>query len=405
MRAVARALLMLLAFAIPWEYSLDFGPPLGNIARLAALAVLLALIPALLLARGGRAPGPLQWLVLALFIWLCCSSLWSIDSAETLRDVRGYVQDYMIVWLIWELIDTPQHMRNILRACVAGAYVLAALTIYAFLSGAAAADQARFVAEGQDPNDVARYLNLLLPLAALLVCSEPRRAGRLLASAYLPVGFLAVLLTASRSGLVGSIAAFCGCGILLARRYRHAITGSLFALPAVLGALWLVIPRLTLERLATIPEQVGGGDLNQRLNIWQAGWQAFTHAPFFGYGAGSFVAAAGLAPMDTAHETALAFAVETGIVGLFIGFAILAVSALNVLRMHGPVRVALATSLLTCVIASLTATVQTDRMTWLLLGIIATAARLASEQSASLEHAFTASPRALPPALTAGAQP
>lgn len=399
MRALAQALLALLAFTIPWEYSLDFGPPLGNVARLVAVALLLVVILMLLLAQGGRAPGPVQWLSLALFIWLCCSWFWSIDPAETLRDIRGYAQELMIVWLAWELIESPRHLRNVLRACVVGAYVLAALTISDFLS-AGVTQQARFVAEGQDPNDVARYLNLLLPLAALLACSEPRRIVRLLAAAYLPIGLLAVLLTGSRSGLVGSLAAFCGCGILLIHTYRRAATAALLAIPALLGAVWLVIPPLTLERLATIPEQVSRGDLNQRLNIWQAGWQAFIHAPFAGYGLGSFVSASGLAPIDTAHQTALAFLVEGGIVALSLATAIFALCALYVLRIAGPLRIALATSLVTCVIASLTATVQLDRMTWLLLGLIAAAARL---QPASLLETFSAPRHAFPPALNAGA--
>ena len=61
----------------------------------------------------------------------------------------------------------------------------------------------------------------------------------------------------------------------------------------------------TLERITTIPEQLQGGDLNYRVNIWQAGWQAFVQAPFFGSGAGTFVHAARLAPEDTAHNTLL----------------------------------------------------------------------------------------------------
>ena len=53
-----------------------------------------------------------------------------------------------------------------------------ALTLANFSSPEAiAAGQIRFVAEGQDPNDVARYLDLGFPLAALLLNSEPRWPG------------------------------------------------------------------------------------------------------------------------------------------------------------------------------------------------------------------------------------
>lgn len=41
MRRIAWFLLLIFAFAIPWEYSLDLGEPLGNIARIVGLLLLL----------------------------------------------------------------------------------------------------------------------------------------------------------------------------------------------------------------------------------------------------------------------------------------------------------------------------------------------------------------------------
>ncbi|HUD14172.1 MAG TPA: hypothetical protein VMQ56_11000, partial [Terracidiphilus sp.] len=61
MRKTARALLLLFAFAIPWEYSLDLGEPLGNVARIVGLVLLLAAIPAVLQAGRVRTSGLMQW--------------------------------------------------------------------------------------------------------------------------------------------------------------------------------------------------------------------------------------------------------------------------------------------------------------------------------------------------------
>jgi len=72
-RRVAWVLLLAFAFAIPWEYSLDLGAPFGNVARIAGLLLLLAAIPAVLQPGCIRSPGALQWLVLALYLWFCCS--------------------------------------------------------------------------------------------------------------------------------------------------------------------------------------------------------------------------------------------------------------------------------------------------------------------------------------------
>jgi hypothetical protein len=67
MRKLAWGLLLLFAFAIPWEYSLDLGEPLGNVARVIGLLLILVAIPAVLQSGRLRTPGLMQWLVLAVY--------------------------------------------------------------------------------------------------------------------------------------------------------------------------------------------------------------------------------------------------------------------------------------------------------------------------------------------------
>ncbi len=389
MRRLASGLLLLFAFTIPWEYSLDLGEPLGNIARLAGLLLLLVAMPAILLAGRLRTPGALQWAVLAFYLWLCCSYFWTIDQTATLDRMRAYFQEMMIVWLVWEFADSPGDLRNLLRAYVAGSWVLAALTLANFGSAEAiAAGQIRFAAYGQDPNDVARFLDLGFPLAALLLNGESRWPGRLLAFGYLPLGLVAVLLTASRGGFLAALVALAGCGILLARGHGRALLAAAFALPVLAGALWFTVPHQTFERLATIPEQLHGGDLNQRLNIWYAGWHAFVKAPLLGTGAGSFVSAAGLSPIDTAHNTVLSIMVSGGLCAVFLALVIVVLAAHSILQTRGSTRLALSTALLVWIVTSLVATVEENRTTWLLLALIAVAGRLAVEEPDKLAACF-----------------
>ncbi len=276
MRKTAWILLLLFAFTIPWEYSLDLGGLLGNAARIAGLLVLLAAVPAVLQAGSMRTPGAFWWITLALFLWFCCSCFWTIDSAATLESIRGYFQEMMIVWLIWEFADTPADLRALLRATVAGSWVLALLTLAAFSSPEAiAAGQIRFAAYGQDPNEVARFLDLGFPLAALLVNCEQRWLPRSMALGFFPLGLVAVVLTASREGFLAAVVALVGSAILLMRGRARRVVAAAFVLPPFLAALWLIVPGATLARLATIPEQLQTGDLNQRFNIWSAGWSAF----------------------------------------------------------------------------------------------------------------------------------
>jgi O-antigen ligase len=389
MRRIAWGLLLLFAFAIPWEYSLDLGEPLGNIARVAGLVLLLVAVPAVLQAGRMRTPGPMQWLVLAFYLWFCCSYFWTIEPLATLEKMRGFFQEMMIVWLVWEFADSPRDLRLLLDAFIAGSWVLALLTLANFSSAEAlAASQIRFVAEGQDPNDVARFLDVGFPLAALLLNSARRWPERLLALGYLPLGLVAVLLTASRGGFLAAVVALAGCVLLLTRGHAKRALAAALALPVLAVGLWFAIPRETFDRLATIPSQLQSGDLNQRLNIWDAGWHAFVRSPIVGSGAGSFTSAAGTNPLDTAHNTALSILVGGGLCALALAVAIAALAARAALQTRGPIRLALTTALLVWGVASLVDTVEENRTTWLLLGLVALAARLAAEEPKQLEECF-----------------
>jgi len=387
MRSVTRALLLGLAFVIPWEYSLDLGEPYGNIARVVGVAVLLVTVLAVVRAGHLRAPETLQWLTLALFLWLCCSALWALDRTESLRHLRTYAQELMILWVLWEFVDTPLELRRLIEAYVAGAAVLAGLTLGSFVF-ASNPDQVRFVAQGHDPNDAARMLVFALPLAALLVNGENGLLRRTLFGGYLPLGTLAVLLTASRSGFLALLVALAGCFLLLLHTVRRAALAASFGIPALAAAVWLSLPRQTLMRVMSVWDELQRGTLNQRWNIWEAGWQAFVHAPYFGSGAGSFVIAARMAPTDTAHNTALALVVEGGIVALVIATALVVAVALCVLRTDGPLRIALASVLAVGLLSSMVATVQENRATWLLLGLVSVAARLAAREELATPRAF-----------------
>jgi O-antigen ligase len=394
MRRTAWILLLVLAFAIPWEYSLDLGEPLGNVARITGLLVLLAAVPAILQAGRMRTWNAFCCITLALYLWFCCTCFWTIDSVVTLEKLRAYFQEMMIVWLVWEFADTPADLRNLLRATVAGSCVLAVLTLLAFRSpDAVATGQIRFAAYGQDPNEVARFLDLGFPLAALLVNCERRWPLRLMAIGFLPLGAVAVLLTASRSGFLAALVALAGSLLILAIGHARRVAIAVFALPPFLAALWFIVPRGTFERLATIPEQLQGGDFNQRVNIWSAGWRAFAHAPLLGTGAGSFVAAAHLAPADTAHNTVLSILVGGGLCALLLASLLLALAVRATLQTSGPLRLALATCLLVWAITTLIATVEENRITWLLLGLILLAARLAAEDPCRLATCFRSAPR------------
>jgi O-antigen ligase len=386
-RKTVRILLLLFVFAIPWEYSLDLGDPFGNIARILGLLLLSVAIVAIVKARQVKSPGVLQWLTLAFLLYLCLTYFWSIDPFETLRKLRGSVQETMLVWIGWEFIESPGDLRQVFRAWLAGSWILAALTIAEMRSAEViAAGQIRFAAFGQDPNDVARFLDLGFPVAALMVDEEKRLPARVLALGFFPVAGTAMLLTASRGGLIAALVAIIGSGVVLFHKHKRGVWASIFTMTSLGVSLIFFVPRETLERLATLADPLQIGDLNQRMNIWEAGWRSFVQGPLLGHGAGSFVSATGLAPIDTAHNTALALLVEGGLCGFLIASTIFFSAFAYAIQTHGPQRIALFALLLTWLTSSLVGTVAESRTTWLLFAVIACAARLAPSMLEQFAH-------------------
>lgn len=375
MRRAARSLLMLYVFSIPWEYSLDFGPPLGNIARVSGLILMAVFVLATLKAGRMRTLAAAHWAVLAFFLWLCASCFWSMDKAETLIQLRSFAQVMMPAWIAWDLIEDGDDLLHVLRAYVVGSWVLGVLTVADFLNPAIV-DQVRFAPLGQDPNDVARFLDVALPFAALLVVAERRWWWKFVGWGYLVLGIPAVLMTASRGGFIAAAFAALGCMLLLLRSNARIVLGAMLAAPIAIGGAVAIVPQAVLLRLRTIPEQVFNGDLNQRLNIWRAGWDAFAHAPFWGSGAGTFVGATGLSEIDTAHNTALALGVEGGIVAVALAVCLVVVAVHATCKMRGAWRVALGTAQIVWFVTALVSTVEVNRTTWLLLAFVLIASRI-----------------------------
>jgi len=389
-RRVCLGLLMLYSFAVPWEYSLDLGEPLGNVARVLGLLLLLAVVPLVIWRWGIRRLGLVQWLVLGLYLYFAASYFWTVDPVATLDKMRAYFQVMMVVWIAWEVVEAPVELRGMLRAVVLGCGVLAMMTILSFLSAeAVAAEQVRFFAEGHDPNDVARFLDLGFPLATLLFATEERWGVRLAAILYVPAGLLAVLLTASRGGFSGAMVALLGSAVLLVSWRPRAASAVFAGLAVTASTLWMFVPGESLERLATIPQEVSGGDLNDRLGIWSAGWRAFVQAPWWGYGAGTYSTAAKLAPADTAHNTVMAVMVMGGLAGLALFLETVAVIGVMVWRTAGLLRIALGSVLAVWGMTSMVGSVEENRMTWLLFAAMAVAGRLTAERPYAMEQVFS----------------
>ena len=178
------------------------------------------------------------------------------------------------------------------------------------------------------PNVLAFYLQLSIPLA-LVTGMRARGLGRVVLLAAGALAVAGLMLSLSRSGIVGAAIAL---AILLAwapfRRYAGALLLILtvFAL-ANLGSLQDSSVGLVAQRLSTINAE--GVRDNPRTKIWRATPDIVADYPFVGVGMGNFgeisprygVRDIGGLAYDHAHSLVLTFAVETGLIGVFLFLA------------------------------------------------------------------------------------
>ena len=115
MRRLTWFLMLAFVFAMPWEYSLNLGDGIGDIARVLGLLVLVCAIPTVLQAGQLRTPTLVHALTLAVFLWFCLTVFWSVDTTVTLTRVRGYFQELMIIWLLWEFAADERDRETAVR--------------------------------------------------------------------------------------------------------------------------------------------------------------------------------------------------------------------------------------------------------------------------------------------------
>jgi O-antigen ligase len=120
-----------------------------------------------------------------------------------------------------------------------------------------------------------------------------------------PVLALAVVfLTASRGAMFGLFPAAIIMAVLVLRNRGNRLAISIAVIGVIATALVLdqVMGHWLLARFALIGERIGDmifagvskeGSVNQRLQMYAAGWQAFANAPLLGYGWSDFAPAAG----------------------------------------------------------------------------------------------------------------
>ena len=379
MRKLALWALLIFVFTIPMESIVEI-PGFGRISKLVGIGAIAVWAVSVAASGRLRRPRPIHVAVLLFVTWNIASVLWSEDIPTSLGQSITYIQLGVLVYLLWDTVRAHDELRAVMQAYVLGACVTVVRLLADSLAGGGPY-QARFTTGGFEVNSLALVLGLAIPFAWYLAVGAARRRTRILVLvdlAYIPVAVVAVLLTGSRSALLSLVP---GVVYVLIWLVRFGASRRLLAVAVVGGLgvfLWSqsLVPERTLERLSTTGTAVTGGDLGGRLSTWRVAYLTFADHPIEGVGSGAFRT---FGTEKAAHNVALRFLVELGVVGLTLFVSIVFLALVDARKQRRALAGLWISVLLMWGIGAAVHNFEDRKQTWLIFGMIAVGAGLPSE--------------------------
>jgi len=275
---------------------------------------------------------------LVFLTWVAASMLWSEDASLPSGALLRYAPNLLLLPIVFAAVRTRRDLELIIGVFVGGA-LLSALYGAFIAPPDPTVDAERIGGAGVDPNYLALSLAAALSLAfGALANRSAAVPARMLAAGASIILLTALLLTASRTGLV-ALAGGSVCALAIAgRRRRVPVLLAVLAMFTA-GAVWVleIAPREVRDH---ITQTTGGG--TGRTDIWTVGLRMAKANPLVGVGADNYRLSAVhylLEPGEirradfivdrpkVAHNIYLQVWAELGLVGLalflvLVGFAI-----------------------------------------------------------------------------------
>lgn len=289
-----------------------------------------------------RAAAPFLLAAVALLAWLAATVAWAPDSGVAVSQLWKFGISLGIFAALAVMVRSEEGVRLILLAFVAGAAITALCALLGLSAGPVNTlpGQSRLQGGAGDPNVLAAAVLAAAVLAAGLLPGSRRPATRLLLLASIVVFGLALAGTESRGGALAAIVVLVAAMVVMRGR-RAAVLGFALGTLAVAGAWFLTSPE-ALERLTDLNDRGNG-----RGELWRIAWEMFLSHPLQGVGLQNFVPQAPgyvLHPGElefihliierpvVVHNIYLQFLAETGLVGLLLFLALVALSLTASLR-------------------------------------------------------------------------
>jgi putative inorganic carbon (HCO3(-)) transporter len=293
-----------------------------------ALSLSMGALALLVLVRVGRGQ-PFHFdgargLALIGFSALGLASLaWTVAPERTLDWFTNLIKVAATYFLVVNLVTTPRRLRIVCLALVLASLVTSIGTLQQYFGGIDLSQgfRARWLGTYGDPNYLAEYLLIVVPVAAAFAArTETRGVLRVLSLAAILLGVTTIVLTFSRGGFFGLVLTL----IVWAIRERRQRAKALF-LASVLGVGMVVLaPDIYWERAESVENFAKDPSAQGRIYAWHVASRISADRPLLGVGGGAFFDAwPRYAPPQSeralvAHNIFLDTVGELGWIGLFL---------------------------------------------------------------------------------------
>ncbi len=252
----------------------------------------------------------------------------------------GYINNILFYFICVVMVDSLDRLKRVLL-------ILTACTLYYsfFTLTQGTMSAGRFFTYGAmfDPNDIAYVLVSLFPLSFFYLLNNEGFFKKIAALITASASTVVILLTGSRGGVLGLVAAglatLFATGAVVKRSYKTLFVGAM----AIAAIVMLASGSLNVERYGTLTNLESDYNVSDefgRFQIWKRGAPLLAENPFTGTGVSCFPIAIGYLRADigeipkwqVAHSSYVQVAVETGIVGIGLFFALIASSLRTLFR-------------------------------------------------------------------------
>ncbi len=201
LRYLAMGGLTLLIFLVPWEDQI-WQPGEARLSRFAGFGAAVLCGPALFFHGRRHKFLDVHYLALLYGFAVALSTRWSPAEDATAHAFTTF-QVIVMMWLIWEFVDTKRKVQLAMFAWICGAFVNVVAVSYQFLVIKEPTDGLfdRYTGgEFADPNDVASIIAVTIPMVWYLANTLKNPLIRLGLLAYIPPAIFGTVITGSRGG-------------------------------------------------------------------------------------------------------------------------------------------------------------------------------------------------------------